>query len=192
MKIQDVLDKITALQTQILRYGIQQLSSISHPTSPALGQVIYEADTGRLVVWTGAEWNPLSAGGVLSGGFKSVTANQTGITTAVDLTGLSATVTVGTNRRIKVTGFCGWQTNTAGDGFNLRINEGASVLNQSALVTQTINTDQVIFAQWIGNPSAGAHTYKLVGVSYVGGTAQMSASGVLPAFLLIEDLGPHE
>lgn len=56
MKIAEILKKFGDVNTAILRYGVQSLTSLSHPASPGLGQVIYEGDTGNLLVWNGKSW----------------------------------------------------------------------------------------------------------------------------------------
>lgn len=138
------------------------------------------------------------ARGVLSGGYAEVTASQTGLTTTADLTSLSVTVTVGTSRRIKITGYVSdWQRTAGGaigDRISLDIEEGGTRLSRAFINWETAagsafgNFSEVIVYL---TPSAGSHTYNLQ-YSRVGGTATISmraASGE-PAFIAVEDVGP--
>ena len=138
------------------------------------------------VAWASGEPSPLSvAWGTLD--YAEVTANQGPITTEVDLTGLTVTVTVGTSRRIQVTG-------------------SAHVTNAAdASSTGLIYEDAVNVGRWHRNnrfsaivksegsvvltPTAGSHTYKLTMLS-TGTGATLGAGAALPAFILVQDIGP--
>ncbi len=60
-----------------------------------------------------------------------VTTNQTGITTVVDLTGLSVTVTVVSGRRIRITGQIRVEQMTGAGLVDLAIQEGATILTHT-------------------------------------------------------------
>ena len=120
-------------------------------------------------------------------GYAQVTANQGGITTAVDLTGLTVTVTVGSGRRIKVTGDVYYSTTVAGGAAGVYVNEGASQLAQRTRVTAGTLAD-ASRVEVVLTPSAGAHTYKLRG-SMGSGTGTLEAAATYPAYILVEDLG---
>lgn len=137
-------------------------------------------------------------------GYAQVTATQAladadsgGLET--DLTGLSVAVTVGTNRRIRVTG-SGILTlddplgNPAVLGY---IKEGATYLGRwaswdlnaaSGLIFDraTMSFERSV----ILTPTAGAHTYKLSAWATAGADILLGASATIPAFILVEDLGP--
>ena len=140
-----------------------------------------------------AEHNRLSGVplGTLTSGYAQVTANQTGITTSVNLTGLTVTVTVGSGRRIRISGQGWFSSSVASDTGQLLIQEGATVLNGGQVVTpagagQLAST----FVSAILQPSAGAHTYKLT-AARAGGSGSMTfnAGATFPAYILVEDIG---
>lgn len=191
MKLQNILDQITNLKNQILRYGIQSLTSLSRPPLPGAGQVIFQGDDSRLMVYSGTEWNQCSAGGMLKNGYAQATSAQGSITTVVDLTNLSVTVTVGTNRRIKISGECLSGSTTGTDTVRLQIQEGSTVLQLRDIITNVNSAELQHHAEVVLNPTAGSHTYKLTMQRAAGaGTVTMNAGATFPAFILVEDLGP--
>lgn len=163
--------------------------SSSRPLSPFAGQMIYETDTKKLQVFNGTDWNPNQAGGQL--GYAQATANQGAITTEVDLTNLTTTVTVGTGRRISIRGRVAFSNTAADNRMDLNIKEAAAVLQRGfvqSVVTsanaQTVETSIVL------TPTAGAHTYKLAAARGTGaGTVTMEAGADFPAYILVEDIG---
>jgi hypothetical protein len=122
-------------------------------------------------------------------GYEEVVANQTGITTAAaDLTGLTITVTVPEGRQIKIQGHVLWQTTAGTPGVAVvRVMEGATVLNEGAVEPHANGRTCDAFAPEA--PSAGEHTYKLVGITD-SGTVTLAASAARPSFILVEDMGP--
>lgn len=136
-------------------------------------------------VLTAANVNKLPGGWL---GYAEVTANQTGITTEVDLTGLTVTVTVGTSRRIRVTGEVLIQTSATGLLAFLYIHADGSQVQKRVIVPGVAASSEMLHAEVILTPSAGSHTYKLRAAS--GGTAVLEASATVPSFILVEDLGP--
>lgn len=120
-------------------------------------------------------------------GYAQVTANQAGITTAVDLAGLAVTFTAVAGRRYKITGHVSNFVRTAGTVtfVELRVSEGAAQLNTVFLAVP--NTAGGGSVSHVVAPTPGAHTYKLVSSS--DGTVTMQASATSPAFILVEDIG---
>jgi hypothetical protein len=126
-------------------------------------------------------------------GYAEVTANQATITSEVDLTGLTSTVTVGTSRRIQITAVIRFGVTNANNNALLRIKESTTVLQigdqestrLSATANHTIMTSRVL------TPSAGSHTYKLSLEMNAGtGSISLIAGTTNPAFILVEDIGP--
>jgi hypothetical protein len=119
-----------------------------------------------------------------------VTANQNGISTATDLTGLSVTVTVGSGRRVKITGH-GVLTQRTGAGLAVLIVREVSGATLGQLGSHTLQTNEnhLVDGSVVITPSAGAHTYNL-SLSTSANTVDWGASSTAPAFILVEDIGP--
>ncbi len=137
-------------------------------------------------VLTAANFNKLPGGLI---GYAIVTANQTGISTATNLTSLTVTVTVNTSRIIMIDaiGVMG-QNSSTGLG-NLTIYEGATQLANSVCTMTAAGF-------WTGRPlcvlsaTSGAHTYNLK-ASTNAGTIDLIASATQPATLTVYDMGPN-
>lgn len=122
-------------------------------------------------------------------GYAQVSANQTGITASVDLTGLSVTVTVAAGRRIRITGQVPANNVIASVSNVLYIYEGATLVQQCwMLQSPTPSTEQTMTVCAILTPSAGSHTYKLK-LTNTSGTTTMLASASSLAYILVEDIG---
>lgn len=117
--------------------------------------------------------------------------------TETDVSGLSATVTVNTNRRIRITGSATVQLDDP-TGIMLaygRIMEGASPLGhwcKVGLANASLTDDAEVKAEGsvVLTPSAGAHTYKLTMLASGGTDLIIAASATDAAWMLIEDVGP--
>lgn len=129
-------------------------------------------------------------------GYAEVTSDQTGIDgTIVDLTGLSVTVDVAANRRIKITGYAHFiSVSSLDERGRLRIRDGTnSTLNfaNSDFLHSSENQGEDLVVIAVITPASGSHTFKLSAERIAGGTAiEMDASSIHPAFILIEDIGP--
>lgn len=146
----------------------------------------YAGTPVALAVLTAANFNKLPGGWI---GHTDVTATQTGITSTVALTGLTVTVTVGTSRRIKVSGSFYMLSNVANDVFSGIINEGATVLQQGPV--QVDANPRTVTPWCVLTPSAGTHTYFLSMGRAVGtGSGTLAASAASPCSILVEDMGP--
>lgn len=139
-------------------------------------------------VYTAANHAKMPGGWI---GYAETVAAQGGITTEVDLAGLSVTVTVGSNRRIRVTAdITLLPTGTTTQAY---IKEGSTHLKRFAFINDSgsgLTTPALHQAgSVILTPTAGSHTYKLSADS--GGLgASTSANSSDPHFILVEDLGP--
>lgn len=122
-------------------------------------------------------------------GYAEVTVGQAGITAAVDLTGLSTSVTVPAGRRLRISAFI-QNTRTVVDGTSrLQIQEGATVL-QTIDIQPNIGSESVeATGSVVLTPSAGTHTYKLTLSRVTGtGTTALVATTTNPAYILVEDI----
>lgn len=121
-------------------------------------------------------------------GYAQVTANQGSITTAVDLTGLTTTVTTLTNQKVKITAQVSMTSSVGGDQMALSLlKDGVVVMsaysNQGSVAAQ----GQFISLVFVDSPTAGSHTYKLQAFRNIGtGTLTMAAASTFPAFILVE------
>lgn len=141
-----------------------------------------------------ADMNDLP-GGVL--GYAEVTANETGITALTDLTGLSVTVDVVANRRIRVTGHGQIENAPSGTediavvGF---VREGSTTLGRwGSVFNHDIDTalSEIAESSVVLTPSSGSHTYKLSLQRTIGsGAGGIRAAADNPSFILVEDIGP--
>ncbi len=152
--------------------------------APSTGKVL----TGNTAATLGVEWANAAFGTL---GYAEVTANQGGITSETDLTGLSVTVTVAANRRVRITAKTECASNNANDVAAFRIKEGASTLEErTGPVMPLANVSVGVDTSVAVTPSAGAHTYKLSLARAVGaGTLTMSAFATRKAYILVEDIG---
>lgn len=130
------------------------------------------------------------AGPIGTLGYAQVTSNQGSITTAVDLTGLSVTVTVGSGRRIKISAEIMASNDTATSGIILYIVEGSTFLQEIWMPETTAGWALTLIGSVILTPSAGSHTYKLqMARNGTIGTVTANATANSPAFILVEDIG---
>ena len=137
-------------------------------------------------VLTAANVNKMPGGWI---GYAEATTNQGAITTAVDLTSLTVTVTAGTSRRLRISGRVLISSSVDGDIASLAAMEGATTLNTSQSRMSASATMVVIEA--VVTPTAGSHTYKLQAARAAGtGSLSTLASATAAAFIAVEDLGP--
>lgn len=121
--------------------------------------------------------------------YAEVTTNQGSITTEVDLTGLSVTVTVPAGRKLKITGQGVFTDSVDQDEVRLNIKEGATVLNLAQLMISGNTKSGTAFCEAVISPSAGTHTYKLSAQRLSGtGTVTSAASATFPSFIKVEDI----
>jgi len=148
-----------------------------YPGTTSSGDVFHSSDVTKL------------PGGWI--GYVEKTVNQTGISSITDITSLSVTVTVGTNRSILVTGHFGAFDVTSNCFVKGYIREGGTTLgvfvDDNLLAGQRGSGEGSVFLQ----TTAGSHTYKL-SLSCSAGTVDLDCTANDPgsSFLLVQDLGP--
>jgi len=141
---------------------------------PVAGEVLTAANLERL------------PGGWI--GYNEVTAAQTSITTVVDLTSLTVTVTVGSTRRVAVSAYAPVAQNVASGLAEVDIYEGAAQLAR-AYLSLASGAFGVLTPRVVLTPTPGSHTYRLRGLT-TGGNMNLNAEAANPAFILVEDVGP--
>lgn len=157
----------------------------------ALASSITNANITDLRVRARTAWN--NAWGTV--GYAQVTAAQSGITTQADLTGLSLTWTAIANRRYKIRFYGEINGSVAGDLLIAYITDGANVAQQRHIITVPALVAgtgySTITMELVQTPSAGSVTRKARLERNSGtGTASLNAGSALPAFILVEDIGP--
>ena len=123
-------------------------------------------------------------------GYAARTSDQTGISGLVAIGGLSVTVNVAANRRIKVTAYVRGTTSTvATDRGVLFIRQDASQVQNQVKQFGGTQLEDGLMAVWIGTPSAGSHTYDVQYQRIGTGTHTVHAAADGPAYILVEDIG---
>jgi len=171
-------------------------ASPADPATPAnaivLARVRVDAAVTSVVAGKITDLRPKSTAltaplGIL--GYAQVTSLQSGITTEVDITGLSVSVAVGTNRRIKITAQLSAASSVTDDVGEMYIKEGSTRL-QSSHVTLRNAAALTMTAVVLVSPSSGSHTYKISFARVGSGTANTSVGVNDPGLILVEDVGP--
>jgi hypothetical protein len=108
----------------------------------------------------------LAAAAITLGYAESSSAHNTGaVTSMVDVSGLTITVTVptGTTRRLEIEGWIGSVLNASGTGTNtlLAIREGSTTLSFADIALPTSDQRKMGSVKYSAVVSAGSHTYKL-------------------------------
>ena len=141
-----------------------------------------------LEVLTATNLNKL-AGGWL--GYAQITADQTGITTEVDVTSASLTVTVPASRLIRISFWGVVYSSVAGDTAEVKIKESTTVLGGGLTAALLTNASGIFAYTLVSAPSAGSHTYKATIARATGtGNVVLACSATRPAHFVVEDLGP--
>jgi hypothetical protein len=131
-----------------------------------------------------------SAGGALLGQSPPITANQSGITTQVAITGASVTVTVAAGRSLRIHGECYFQNDTVNvvAGARLFIQQDGTQIQQCDRRLTGANVPEKFQADVIVSPAAGTHTYRLTCDNGGGGNLTMVAGATYPAYISVEDI----
>lgn len=168
---------------QIVTSGTRPTGSL-RPT----GAVIYETDTGRWLFWTGSDWAALSSSTV---GYTAKTTQQTGITTVVDITGLSVTFTAIAGRRYRVSLRALAFSSSAGDVAQVQLRDGGGTVLQLAQIPLPVaNFGFIAHCDYVTNSWSGSVTVKAAALRNSGsGTITFEAGATYPAYILVEDIG---
>jgi hypothetical protein len=168
-------------------------TSSTRPASPFEGQVIYETDTDRVLVWNGTAWYPNwnLPWGVVAYNSRS-TSDATITSEEVQITGSSFTAVAG--RLYKISYFEPGIFPASGGGYvGAKVRLGSisgTVLNEGYEQAEVSGTTNRFFnLLWVGTLSAGVTN--IVGtLLFVGGTGHSARSATTLAFLVVEDIGP--
>lgn len=166
-------------------------TSTTRPTTPFEGQMIYETDTDKLLIYNGSAWNPPwnTAWGFIGSATKS--SNQGSITTGSDVTGLSITFTAVANRKYKISTQGMMLSSSANDIFNWIINAGGSDIMLKSFIIPSTSFGVFTGCETVHTPSAGSITYKVRAARNSGSsTGTVVAGSGYEAILIVEDIGP--
>lgn len=124
-------------------------------------------------------------------GSKSQTANHnTGaVTTQVDITGFSLTITMPTTtRQLKLTLSANSVTNASGTGTDttLAIREGVTTINSRTFSAPNGVATPIPSLVWIGTPTAGTHTYQISTTNTIATNVQYNFSSTASGYLIAE------
>lgn len=146
-------------------------------------------------VLTVASVNNLPGGSI---GYASITAaSNTWTTTATNITGMSITVTVNSNRRIKVVAHGTVETGGAEAVADIFLWEDATTALRKDRFGGGAGSQQYTFhIEHYLNPTSGSHTYNLKGDRVTGSNPQYvdastnGGTGYGPAYIEVVDMGP--
>jgi hypothetical protein len=156
--------------------------------NPYVGALCVTTDTGSLWQYfaTTGWYKPF---GVI--GIAELTSVQGSITSIVDVTSLSISITVPAGRRVKFTAQAMLQSTVAGDYGRFDLTDGAGSITYQTNQMQLGGSAIGMSFSKSQTPGAGTFTYKLRVSRTAGtGTLTVSASTSSVAQLLCEDIGP--
>jgi hypothetical protein len=124
-------------------------------------------------------------------GDVSVTSDQGSITSEVDATSLTLTVTAGASRRMKIEGFVRVESTVAGDRVGVRIYKASTQIQVGTVACTVANNTESVYVVITDTPSTGSNTYKLTVARLTGsGTITLKASSTGPGQIVVTDIGP--
>jgi hypothetical protein len=123
---------------------------------------------------------------------RNTTASIAGVTTVVDLTGMSVTFTAIANRNYKASFHIYGIPTVTNACYSVYLQQGATILQVANTNGGVAAVGTTISGVWVGTFSAGSVTLKLTGQLTGGstGTIKFEAASVLPWILVVEDIGP--
>lgn len=169
-------------------------TSSTRPSSPSAGRVIYETDTGYILVYVGATstWQPPWSVAWGSVGKAQATAVQGSITTVTDITSLSVTFTAVANRLYRTSVTIPSRNSAAANQniFSITDSVPTTLSSGGSLVSAAANTTEQVNFFLYETGLTGSITRKVRGQA-TAGTAAVQASSTNPAQIIVEDIGPN-
>jgi hypothetical protein len=146
------------------------------------GTIVTTSDTGSV------SKEMLAASAITLGYAESSSPHNTGaVTSVVDVSGLSITVTVpaGMTRRLEIGGWISAVFNASGSGTNslLAIREGSTVLSYADIAIPNSDQRKMGSVKYSAVVSAGTHTYKLSTQNTVATNVQYQMSATNKGFI---------
>jgi hypothetical protein len=165
-------------------------TSSTRPASPFEGQMIYETDTDKVLVYNGSAWyaNWNTAWGKVA--YVSSSTAQSSVSTAQDITGMSVTFTAVAGRHYRFELFLP-QLNGTVVGDRARIDIVDASNNSIQIGYMNVSAYGSIVSLSCLATASGSVTYKGVMRRDVGsGTIASYADSFAIRYLLVEDIGP--
>ena len=167
-------------------------TSSTRPATPYEGQMIYETDTDKVLVWNGSAWY---ANWNLPFGIVGLTSSTTSTTATSEAVFISSTAfTAIANRYYKITFYCGdMKSSTSNTYLEIAIRKGTTTagtqLARSSILVGA-NTGQFTSGTVVSITTLTAGSQQVCGTVFAGlGTGSFNASATQPAFILVEDIG---
>lgn len=168
---------VSGLGTKVIQYGGSTIAA-GYLAPTLLALVIYDGTNFQLI-------NPATT--VL--GYSQITATFTTtlVSTAAAVTGLTTTVTVPANRRVKIDGYTPniYSSQSANQTVAILIYQDGVQVGSFNANTVLTNNGQTGYGTAIVSPSAGSHTYSLYVQQSSAGTLNFIAVSNSPAFIAV-------
>lgn len=165
-------------------------TSSTRPTSPYEGQMIYETDTDKVLVWNGSAWyaNWNNAWGVV--GYAAKTSDTSITTTTTDITGLTVTWTAVSGRLYKTSFQAIGFVNTADAYINIVISDGSNNRVQFVRNGGGATTSRFSLIGFIYETSLSGSVTRKARIDCNTGTASLDGGASYPTQFIVEDIGP--
>lgn len=175
--------------SSIMQPGV--CTSTTRPASPYDGQVIYETDTDRVLIWHGSVWNPPAnfAWGVVAR--VSRVTDQSINTGLADITGLSVTWTALSSRLYKISFHAIARTSGAGNIYiSAVITDSSNTVKQYARGGATTTDLRFGLDCFLYESGLSGSQTRKIRADCSASTAVIEAGANYPALLIVEDIGP--
>jgi hypothetical protein len=177
--------------SSLIRPGVID-NAAARPASPYEGQAVYQKDTDQVLFWNGTAWYPnwnLPWGYIAAP--ITITTNQTSITTAVDVTGASFTVTLIGGRRYRYKWQGLFQCASAAKRMNIFLSDGSTTFTQTLWIAHDNATDYTYSGWYVESAgTTSTATRKLRVQQQDAATFQLTNGSTYPLQFSVEDIGP--
>lgn len=164
-------------------------TSDTRPTTPFVGQMIYETDTKMTLQYSGTGWGPLWSQPWGVQGVTKATTGASGITTATELVGLTTSFTFVENRNYRISAQVYMSSSVAADTSSLALVVDGNQVQSGQAVTNS--TGSKVYIEYVGSIAAGTKTIRVDAARAAGtGSISVLAGAAFPAILTVEDIGP--
>lgn len=172
----------------LVRPGV--CTSSTRPASPFEGQVIYETDTDKVLVYDGTSWLPPenTAWGAVGRAQKTTDTSVT--TTIADITGLSITWTAQSDRLYKISFHCIALVGTADAYISVTVADSSN--NRLTLFRggNSPTTGRFSVTGFLYETGLSGSVTRKARVECNTGTATLEGAAGYPTQFVIEDIGP--